>query len=184
MIVPAALAAGNETSGCSTRTANCHSALWNCCWRHCSLLASAVSSHINFAGRIMKTYRVYSHPNRPVPMVVKVGFSWPAFIIGPLWFLVNKMWLNFAIVTAFIVSANLYFHHFKPSSQGEKLLDLGMALLALVGWFLIGKFANLLLCSDLEGRGYVLQATVKAKSTRTAREEFAKMSPSHEAPAT
>ncbi|HKE39035.1 MAG TPA: primary-amine oxidase [Casimicrobiaceae bacterium] len=32
----------------------------------------------------MRTFRIYAHPKQPVPMVVKVGWSWPAFIFGPL----------------------------------------------------------------------------------------------------
>ena len=61
----------------------------------------------------MRTYRIYSHPNRPVPMVVKVGFSWPAIIFGPLWFLFNKMWLTAAIVVGFVVGTRLFFDYFE-----------------------------------------------------------------------
>jgi len=132
----------------------------------------------------MKTFRIYSHPKQPVPIVVKVGWSWPAFIFGPLWFLLNKMWLTAAVVVGLVVGERLFFQYLKPSSPGESLLFLGMLLLALVAWFLIGQFANFLLCSDLESRGYVLRGTVSAKSSRMAREEFEKMSPSGEAPAT
>jgi uncharacterized membrane protein len=118
-----------------------------------------------------------------VPIVVKVGFSWLAFVFAPLWFLLNQMWLMFVIVTAFMVSGNLFFNYFKPSSEREEWFGVGMYLLALVVLFLIGKFAHGLLCSELEDRGYVLKATVRAKSIRAAREEFAKMSPSDEPPA-
>jgi hypothetical protein len=133
-----------------------------------------VELHINVANEIMKTYRVYSHPNKPVSTVVKVGFSWPAFILGPLWFLLNKMWLNFAIVTALVVGSRMYFSHINPTTEGEKLLLSGMYLLYLVAWFLIGKLANFLLCSDLEDEGYVLQTTVQAKNVAGARDEAEK----------
>ena len=119
----------------------------------------------------MKTFRVYSHPNKSGSVVVKVGFSWPAFILGPLWFLLNRMWLNFAIVTALAVGGNLYFSHFEPSTPGERLFFFGMYLLFLIAWFLIGKLANFLLCSDLQDQGYVLQATVQAKNVTGARDE-------------
>ena len=77
----------------------------------------------------MKTFRIYSRVDRPIPMVVKVGISWPAFIIGPLWFLLNRMWLNFAIVTALLLGGNLYFEYHKASTPTESLLFLGMFLL-------------------------------------------------------
>jgi hypothetical protein len=122
----------------------------------------------------MKTFRIYSHPKKSVPIVVKVGFSWPAFIFGPLWFLANKMWMYFAIVTVFAVGARLYFGGHEPSSDREALLMFGMSLLYFVGLFFIGKVANFLLSSGLEDQGYVLQRTVTAKNARTAREEAEK----------
>jgi hypothetical protein len=129
----------------------------------------------------VKTFRIYSHPNRPMPIVVKVGFSWPAFIFGPLWFLLNRMWLTAAIVIAFYVGERLFFRNFKPASPGGAYFRVLMDLLALVTWFLIARFANFLLCSDLEARGYVLRATVSAKDSRSARDEFEKKLPSGEA---
>lgn len=76
-------------------------------------------------------------------MVVKVGFSWPAFIFGPLWFLLNRLWLTAAIVVALIVGERLVFENFKPASPGGAFFGLLMVLLALVAWFLIGKFARI-----------------------------------------
>ena len=131
----------------------------------------------------MRTFRIYAHPKQPVPMAVKVGWSWPAFIFGPLWFLLNKMWLTAAIFVALVVGEKLFFDYFKPAPTGA-LFGLLMALLAIVAWFLIGRFANSLLCSDLEDRGYVLRATTSAKDSRAARDEFEKKPASDEAPVT
>ncbi|MBU1365579.1 MAG: DUF2628 domain-containing protein [Gammaproteobacteria bacterium] len=124
----------------------------------------------------LKTYRVYACPGRTVPIVVKVGFSWAAFIFGPLWFLVNYMWLNFMIVAGLFIGGNLYFRHHRPETEMESLLFLGMYLFYLVIWILIGKFANTLLAGELEDRGYRLLATVRARNSTYARDEAAKSS--------
>lgn len=124
----------------------------------------------------LKTYRVYSHPERAATMVVKVGFSWAALIFGPLWFLLNRMWINFLIFTSLVVGGNLYFRHFRPANQTELLLLVGMQILYIAAWFLFSKFANHLLCSDLENKGYSLKATVTAKNPAYARDEATRVS--------
>src|SRR5262249_55792724 len=58
--------------------ARCTPALWTGadCWRE---------------GRDVKTFNVSRHPTLGFE-AVKVGFSWPALFIGPLWMLVKKLW--------------------------------------------------------------------------------------------
>lgn len=114
----------------------------------------------------MKTYRVYVHPKKPTSVVVKVGFSWPAFIIGPLWFLLNGMWLKFLIVTAFFGGAHVYFQN-APDNPWVALL----ALIYFIIWFSIGKWANALLGDELKTDGYEVIATVEANNTSEAREK-------------
>ena len=109
-------------------------------------------------------------------MVVKVGFSWLAFIFCPWWFLLNGMWLNFLLVASFVISAWFYFEYQELTSQSDALLFIVMYLLYLMTWFLVGKFANALLCSDLKEKGYVLKVTVAAKNVSHAREEAAAIS--------
>lgn len=123
----------------------------------------------------LRTYRVYSCPGKPVPVVVKVGFSWAAFIFGPLWFLANFMWINFLIVAALVVGGNFYFRTHSPSTETEWLLFAGMYAFYLVAWFLIGRFANAILAAELEDRGCRLLATVKAKNPTYARDEAFKV---------
>jgi hypothetical protein len=126
----------------------------------------------------LKTWRVYARPGQAVPIVVKVGFSWAAFIFGPLWFLVNYMWLNFAIVAALYLGGNLYFHSHRPETGMESLLFVGMYAFYIVLWILIAKFANSLLAGELEDRGYRLLATVKARNSTYARDAAVKLSAS------
>ncbi|MGE5384831.1 MAG: DUF2628 domain-containing protein [Betaproteobacteria bacterium] len=124
--------------------------------------------------RKLKTYGVYTHPDKPIPLVVKAGFSWGAFIFGPLWFLLNRMWLNFFLVTTLYVGGNLYFRFHQVDADLGAPLFIGMYFLYLLLWFLIGKFANSLLAADLEDRGYKRIATVMAENPAYAREEAAK----------
>ncbi len=124
--------------------------------------------------RKLKTYAVYVHPGKPVPVVVKAGFSWGAFIFGPLWFLLNRMWLNFFLVMTLYVGGNLYFRFNRVETDLGAPLFIGMYVLYLVLWFLIGKFANSLLAADLEDRGYKRIATVTAENPVYAREEAAR----------
>ena len=109
----------------------------------------------------MKTFRIYAHPDKPRPIAVKVGFCWPAFLIGPLWFLLNRMWVNSLLVLLFIVGG-----HF--ASARTDFAGALLALLYLITWLLIGLVANPLLASDLESNGYVLQTTVQASSISKA----------------
>lgn len=139
----------------------------------------AIKSNAEFAEfqpdtdvRGLKTFRIYSRANNRVPIVVKVGFSWGAFIFGPLWLLVNQMWLNFLIVATFVVGANLYFHNNQPTTREEQMVFLTMYVLFLFTWFLIGKFGNFLLAMDLESKGCKLVATVTAKNATYARGMF------------
>lgn len=106
----------------------------------------------------MKTYRVFVHPDRPAPVVVKDGFCWPAFLLGPLWFLVNGMWLNFLLVAMFFGGADMYFYSKPPSGLVTDML----AAVHLVVWILIGAFANWLLSAELVGKGYELRGNVQA----------------------
>lgn len=119
----------------------------------------------------LKTYRVYVHPERAASIVVKVGFSWAALVFGPLWFLVNRMWINSLFFLSLVIGGRLHFQHFQPTNQTEDLMLLGMQFLYISAWILFSKFANSLLCSDLENKGYVLKATVTAKNPVYAREK-------------
>ena len=126
------------------------------------------------ATRKLKTYRVYSHPQRRTSVVVRTGFSWGAFFFGPFWFLFNRMWFA-ALINGLLLLAGEAF----PSvhNQDNLLLLIGSILFRPVVCFIAGKFAYDLLCSDLEDHGYSLQATVKAENPAYAREAAASAQP-------
>jgi hypothetical protein len=107
----------------------------------------------------MKTYRIYVHPAKPVPIVVKVGFCWPAFLIGPLWFVVNGMWINFLLVTLLVGASHLL------ALYGNRDPMFGLiGLLYFITWLLVGVFANSFLAAELVSEGYVPRGTVQATS--------------------
>lgn len=122
------------------------------------------------SGGRLKTYRVYAHPGRSTPVVVRSGFNWAALIFGPLWFLVNRMWVNALIFVTLFVGNALYVPNTHPVSEMELRIDDVMVFLYPVVWLLFSALANTLLCSDLEGKGYVLRATVRARNPAYARE--------------
>ena len=53
----------------------------------------------------MKYWTVHLQPeNRPVaPVLVREGFSWGAFLLGPLWLLAHRAWIPAVLVIAAIV---------------------------------------------------------------------------------
>jgi hypothetical protein len=114
----------------------------------------------------LPTFRVYSHPHKAVPVVVKEGFSWPALIFGWLWFLLNGMWLNSILLGCIEIGAFFYFMSHSPSTP----LDLGVFVLYLAVRFLMSKLANTLLGLDLESKGYLRLVTVAARNPAYARE--------------
>ena len=116
----------------------------------------------------MKTFRIYTRSDSLRPIAVKVGFCWPAFVIGPLWFLVNRMWLYFVLVLLFVVGG----HFALARTDFAGALE---ALLYLITWLVIGLIANPLLASDLESNGYVLRATVRASSMSRATDKAAEL---------
>ena len=111
-------------------------------------------------GKKLKTFRIYSHPDRTRPIAVKVGFCWPAFLIGPLWFLVNRMWMTFLLLLVIVVGA-----HF---ALGRAHFGGALFLLYLLTWLVTGFIANPLLASDLLSSGYIHRTTVQASSMSKA----------------
>ena len=117
-----------------------------------------------------KLFRVYSHPNKEVTVVVKQGFSWGAFIFGPLWFLVHGMWFYFFMLSALYLGGNLYLRSQAPGSNTDVLILFCGFVVYILAWFFVGKFAHALLATALEESGYKLLATVSARNATYARE--------------
>jgi hypothetical protein len=138
-------------------------------------------------------FRVYEHPLLP-RRTIKVGFSWPAFLVGPALLLYRRLWfpavgLVFAIGFAhYVVEVPLVSDNcFKINGQWYPLnsySDINCHLrseaidfiLLLIANLWAGIYANRLWESDLKKRGYVMATSVLANSLDDASARLVRMS--------
>lgn len=156
-------------------------------------------------------FSIYKHPLLP-QRIVKIGFSWPAFLIGPAWLLFKKLWIAAALVLLAATVLHFMNHTGDPFLANQLCFKYGP------GWIepeLIGKYnqaceelriwydffiliginlyvgleGNGLWASDLLHRGYACIQTVEARSLDDARAiltresaEFTSTQPHHTAP--
>ncbi len=96
----------------------------------------------------------YFHPKHGI-VLVKQGFSWPAFFFGSLWALARRVYPVF--LAMLVIDALLWFVTGYAAAQGAG----GLALLGLLGTITYavvrGKYGNRWLQSYLVARGYVLR---------------------------
>jgi hypothetical protein len=118
----------------------------------------------------LRTFHLYTHSKRrPTVVAVKQGFSWSAFVVGPLWFLFNGMWLTFALSAMFIWGAPLVIRSFDdPASSSASGLQLLVAAVFLSVWVFSGLIANFLLGEELKRKGYAAGPAVHARSAGEA----------------
>jgi hypothetical protein len=82
----------------------------------------------------MNLYSVFLPPGAPTPQslerarLVKVGFSWPAFVATPLWALRHGLWLAFGLWAALLVLVGLLIA-FVHIGDGAAVLLYGIGLL-------------------------------------------------------
>lgn len=122
-------------------------------------------------------YRVYEHPLLP-KRVVKIGFCWPALLIGPAYLIYRKLWVRFVISIVAIGIARFLAIQFTEICDylgqnchrpiDESQLDL-LSLGALIAWqVMLGLITNWDWEKDLQKRGYVLTKSVRARSADDA----------------
>jgi hypothetical protein len=103
----------------------------------------------------VKVYTAHLRAARS-PVLLREGFSWPALIFGPLWFLAHRAWLAaLACAAAHILIATLV----PPVLAGPLSLCLALAQ---------GLFGTDILRATLAGRGYVLAHVVAARDADAA----------------
>ena len=90
------------------------------------------------------------------PILLRDGFSWGAFLFGPLWLLLHRAWIPaiLSLVTLFVVVFRL-----PPTISG-------VAIPALM--LLHGLSGNDLLAWALERRGYLLAHVLSARTEADA----------------
>ncbi|MBT3306894.1 MAG: DUF2628 domain-containing protein [Alphaproteobacteria bacterium] len=117
----------------------------------------------------MKLYAVHLRrhgldPDRDV-VLVKEGFSWPAFFLSFVWALWHRMWavaIGFLAAQGAVFLAVFWLH---PDPATQTVLVLGLAVL--LGWI-----ANDLRQQNLINQGFALTAVASGNNTEAAYHRF------------
>ncbi|MEE8247113.1 MAG: DUF2628 domain-containing protein [Alphaproteobacteria bacterium] len=121
--------------------------------------------------------RIYTVHERPVvpgeaqdaalvdAVLVKEGFSWPAFLVAPLWALHHRQWLG---LLAYAVAVTLL----GLATEGAALGEASAAALALGFAILVGASANDWRRRTLAREGYRLAGVVVAPDLESAEERW------------
>ena len=117
----------------------------------------------------MKTFNVYRHPIQGLE-AVKVGFSWPASSVGPIWMFVKKLWGLFGLWLAMYIALSLVEAVTDKSEPGGAqalvylLLAAGYSALTLVPGFKGNKWRE----KNLVRHGFEMLGTVQAETPDAA----------------
>ena len=103
----------------------------------------------------MRVYSLLHCPGEAAPVILKDGFSWPAFLFGPLWLAWHRLWAEAAI------AVGLWALTFLPPPLPSTLMQLAL-------FWLIGLEGNGLRRRALEHRGCYEKAVVLAHDEEEA----------------
>ena len=111
----------------------------------------------------MKFYTVHAKPGDGPEknILIKEGFSWPAFFFGPLWLGLKRVWIALAIAMAFIIGTGM--------NGGALAYWISVAVP-----FVIGFEGNDLWRHALEKKGYEMKGYVAAGNLDEAELRMAK----------
>jgi hypothetical protein len=117
----------------------------------------------------MKEFKVYRHATQDV-VVIKKGFSWPAFFFGPIWMLVNEFWWLASLwFGLYAVSPFIEEIAFQPPVSVIQILAFLLFFLIMFGlWFVPGFKGNEWREKFFSKRGYELQDLVEAETSSAA----------------
>ncbi len=118
----------------------------------------------------MRRFNVYRHPAEGYE-AVKIGFSWPALVLGIMWMLAKKLWTFAAIWFAAYVLLTLVEGAtvLAGSESGPQALISLILPLAWLGFWLVPAFkGNAWREHNLQDRGYALIDTVQSATARSA----------------
>lgn len=134
----------------------------------------------------LKTFNIYKHLLLP-QRIIKDGFSWPAFLIGPAWLLFKKIWIPAAVAIIGIGLVNffnqgaevpIFVSTYCKEEEGyrlsyqyayeydciETIRNWNNFLILLVANFVIAAIGNEVWVRDLINRGYILEKSIQARS--------------------
>lgn len=93
------------------------------------------------------------HPSKKAAHV-NVGFSWPAFFLGPLWALIKRLWWHFLVLLLVLTMTNFVTDYVISSKSLLSIfLDLGITLIYML---VCGIYGNRWLMNTLLKRGYIV----------------------------
>lgn len=114
----------------------------------------------------MKQYNLYLHNSgRFEAQAVKLGWSWPAFLFGPLWALAKKLWLH---AIGFIVAVVAAQFLFLSVAADNPAYDYVPQLLPWALSILFGAKGNIWRERSLCSRGYALTGSAAANNPEAA----------------
>jgi hypothetical protein len=109
----------------------------------------------------MKSFMIYHHPAKGY-IVIKQGFSWPAFFFWWMWAFWKKMWVLGILLLIFSIPVELSFG----------VHPLMWFLLATPFSILVGVKGNAEYCASVEGRGYEFKGNCRAFSKDAALAQY------------
>ncbi len=117
----------------------------------------------------MKIYAVHLRrhgldPDRDVVMV-KEGFSWPAFLLSFVWALWHRLWLAAALFVLAHAAISLGVYLLRPDSVSQAVVSLGLAAI-------IGYLAADIRQHKLARQGFVLAGVVVGEDVDQAYRRF------------
>jgi hypothetical protein len=98
-------------------------------------------------------------------VLVKEGFSWPAFFVAPVWLIYKRMWVVLAFYIAVIVGLSLLAQGFAVTENAVFLGNLAVHLI-------LGLEGNDLYRWTLERRRYREHAVVVGRNLVTAEQRY------------
>jgi hypothetical protein len=101
----------------------------------------------------------------PLPQLVKEGFSWPAFFLGFVWALSNKLWIVAASLVAITLVLGVVFDELNLDEITTTIIFFAIAVL-------VGFLGNDWRRMSLRRRGYRDSGVVTAPNMETAIRRF------------
>lgn len=122
----------------------------------------------------MKMYTVHLRrhgldPDRDV-VLVKEGFSWPAFFLSILWALWHRLWLAAALIIAANIVLGLGIHFLRPDPLTQAVVALGVAAI-------IGYLANDFRQEKLARSGFAVDGVVSGFNREHALRRYLDLAP-------
>ena len=112
-------------------------------------------------------FYIYEHPLLP-QRIVKNGFCWPAFFVGPCYLIYRQLWVPLVVWLICMVLLKYFVIQLYPDvsldSEEATNAEVAIAIGFLLGLMFIGGTVNNLWAENLKTKGYKLARLIKARS--------------------